>query len=406
MTVAELVATRGDELARLASDLVRAPSPNPPGDERAVATVLARYLAEGGFDCRTFEPSPGRVTLVATLGRGAPSLVLAAHTDTHPVAEGWTVDPFGGEQLADGRILGRGTTDNKGAVAAMAVALRVLAELSRAAPLAGRVLFVANADEETGGVHGIQSLCEAWQERPEAAIVAEPSGVEAAWEALWIGARGTSRFTVETRAPRTHSSLAGRDGVESAVEAIWLLLTGIEQSLDVLRRRDPSFELGSRLTVVSINGGEGWGVVPGSAQALCELRLLPGNDQDSVEVGLRAAFDTVRVREQIAARLEFAQDGLRWMAPSSVSPDAPIVRAAAEAWRVELGRTPTLGCFPGGTDARLFAAAGVPAVIAGPGALARAHQPDEFVTVEELLGAARLYATTAVLFIGTETWPR
>jgi acetylornithine deacetylase len=86
------------------------------------------------------------------------------------------------------------------------------------------------------------------------------------------------------------------------------------------------------------------------------------------------------------------------MAPSAVAPDAPIVAAASEAWRTELGEAPTLDCFPGGTDARLFAAAGVPSVIVGPGALCRAHQPDEYVTTDELVRAARVYATTAALF--------
>jgi acetylornithine deacetylase/succinyl-diaminopimelate desuccinylase-like protein len=400
VSAADRVAARSAELVELTADLVRAPSPNPPGDERAVASVLARYLGDlEGVERRTFEPAPGRVTLVAAIGSGSPSLVLAAHTDTHPVGEGWTADPFGAERLADGRIVGRGTTDNKGGVAAMAVVFR---DLATAADRRGRVVLVANADEETGGVDGAEALCATWQERPDAAIVAEPSGVFAPWEALWVGARGTSRFEIEIAAPRTHSSLAGRDGVVSALESLRCLLDRMGERLEVLRRRDPLFALPSRLTVVSMRGGEGWGVVPGNAVAQCELRLLPGAQRDSVEADVSNVFEAARAEAGVDARLEFAADGLRWMAPSSVSAGSAIVRAAAAAWRAELGGEPRLDCFPGGTDARLFEAAGLPAVIAGPGALARAHQPDEYVTESELVTAARLYARTASLFLAPE----
>jgi acetylornithine deacetylase/succinyl-diaminopimelate desuccinylase-like protein len=397
VTPADLIAARTDELIDLTAELVRAPSPNPPGDERAVASVLARYLGElAGVEYRTFEPAPGRVTLVASVGDGSPSLVLAAHTDTHPAAAGWSSDPYGAEQL-DGRMLGRGTTDNKGAVAAMALVFRALAE-REGRGRAGRIVFVANADEETGGVHGVEALCASWDERPDAAIVAEPSGVFAPWEALWTGARGTSRFTIKTCAPRTHSSLAGRNGVVSALEALQVLLARLTDQLETLRRRDPAFALAPRLTVVSLAGGEGFGVVPGGAEAQCELRVLPGSDQGTVETDVRSTFEAVRAEVGIDATLEFAAGGLRWMAPSSVPPDAPIVSAATEAWRTEFGSAPSLDCFPGGTDARLFAAAGVPAVIVGPGALSRAHQPDEYVTIDELVSAARVYAAVVSLF--------
>jgi acetylornithine deacetylase/succinyl-diaminopimelate desuccinylase-like protein len=401
VTLAGRVAGCSRELIELTSDLVRAPSPNPPGDERAPAAILVRYLSElDGVECHTFEPAPRRTTLVASMGSGSPTLVLAAHTDTHPVGRGWTTDPYGGERR-DGRIIGRGTTDNKGAAAAMALVFRLFARVENRAR--GRVLFVANADEETGGVHGIEALCSAWDERPDAAIVAEPSGVFGPWEALWIGARGTSRFVVETSAGRTHSSLAGRSGVVNAVESLDLLLDHMAERVEIMRRRDPAYTLASRLTVVSLQGGEGWGVVPGSARAECELRLLPGVEREATEAAVSEAFAGVCAQYKIDATLEFAEGGLRWMSPSAVSADAPIVRAAAAAWRRELGAEPALDCFPGGTDARLFAAAGVPAVIVGPGALGRAHQPDEYVTVDELITAARIYATAASVFLAGDS---
>ena len=91
------------------------------------------------------------------------------------------------------------------------------------------------------------------------------------------------------------------------------------------------------------------------------------------------------------------------MAPSDVPADHPLVCAAAAAWRDVHGEAPTLACFPGGTDARLFSDAGH-AVLSGvgPGALSRAHHPDEYVTIPELEAAVRLFAAIVARHAATE----
>jgi acetylornithine deacetylase/succinyl-diaminopimelate desuccinylase-like protein len=387
------------QLAELALALVACPSPNPPGDERAVVGVLRSFLATcDGVELSFFEPAPQRQTLVATAGAGSPCLMLAAHTDTHAVGSGWTVNPLG-ESSPDGRLYGRGTTDNKGAVAAMATAFASLAGTHHEH---GRLLFVANADEETGGLDGAGALSRSWSERPDGAIVAEASGVDRPWERLWIGARGTSRFTIRTEGTSTHSSLAGRTNVRSAVELLQKLLNEFRDRLPVLANQHPIFGAGNRLTVVRIQGGEGWGTVPGRATAACELRLLPGVDQTHIETEVSSAFEAARLSVNATAALEFAAGGLRWMDPSQADPESEIVKAASAAWAEVVGSPAQLDCFPGATDARLFEQAGIPCVVLGPGALSRAHHADEFVTTDELSTAYRLYRSVAARFLGWE----
>lgn len=379
-----------DQVVALTRELIRAPSVNPPGDERAVVGVLQRFLtAVPGVELRVHAPRSERPSLVAAVGSGRRTLALAAHTDTHPAAGDWTGDPLGAE-LSDGRIHGRGGTDNKGAVAAMAVAFARLAPRLDGA----RLLLVANADEETGGAEGIAALLPVWGEAPDAAVVAEPSGIDAPWEALWVGARGTTRFLVRTAGTATHASLAGRPGVRSALEMLDAVLASMRASLAPLAGAH------GRLTVVSLRGGEGWGVVPPEAEARCELRLPPGAEQDAAETAVREAFAAAAPDGD--ASLAFADGGLRWMSPSGQPGDAPIVASARRAWRDALGAEPVLGCFPGGTDARLFEERGIPTVIAGPGALVRAHQPDEYVTVDELTTAVTLYEAIAADFLDLE----
>lgn len=389
------------DVISLTQALVRAPSPNPPGDERAAAATVAGYLGGlPGVDVRTLGPSAERPSVVFGVGDGQPTLVLAAHLDTHPVDAAWTREPLVPE-LDGERLYGLGTTDNKGAVAAMAVVFRAFAEAG--CPVPGRLLLIANADEETGGGHGIAHVRDSLGEPLDAVVVAEPSGIDASYERLYVAARGASRFRLAVAGTDTHSSLADREGIESAVERLLVVLRVVRASLPLLEERHPVYGLAPILIVVRVDGGVGWGVVPGRATAELELRVTPGHAQDDVERAIRAAVDAAAAAVGAPVELDFADGSLRWMAPSDIPASDPLVVAARAAWADVLGAEPALGCFPGGTDARLFTERGVPTLSGvGPGALVRAHRPDEYVTVGELETAARLYAAIVDHFLEPE----
>jgi acetylornithine deacetylase/succinyl-diaminopimelate desuccinylase-like protein len=382
--LARSLGARVADVADLTEALVRAPSPNPPGDERAPAAVLDAYLAGVPGIRRTLVAADAtRPNLIFIAGDGPRTLTLAAHLDTHPIVGDWNFDPAG--QRDGDRLYGRGTTDNKGAVAAMAAVFRSACE--HGVPGGLRLILLANADEEIGGGEGVQRVLEMFDEPLGAVVVAEPSGIDSAFEALYIAARGGCRFTLATAGMRTHSSLAGRPGVPSAVEVLDSALRSLGERLPVLSRRHPRFGPAARLTVVRIEGGDGYGVVPYAARAEVEIRLTPGTGQEEIEQGVRAALEGIDVE------LDFAPRSLRWMGPSEIDAGHPLTRAAAAAWSDILGSPPELGCFPGGTDARIFTERGIPALSGvGPGALVRAHHPDEYVTTHELATATRLYA--------------
>jgi acetylornithine deacetylase len=280
----------------------------------------------------------------------------------------------------------------------MAVAFRIAVE--RGLPAGTRLVLLANADEETGGAEGIAAIADDPALPPAPVVVAEPSGVFAPWEALYIAARGTTRFTLRADGTRTHSSLAGRPSVESAIERIEGALERLRADLGVLRADHPVHGPAGRLTVVRIAGGEGYGVVPGSAEAEVELRVAPGATQADLERGV------AEIATAAGVECVFADGGLRWMAPSDLDPDHPLARAAARAWRDVLGLEPELACFPGGTDSRLFEASGRPALGGvGPGALVRAHHPDEYVEIAELETAVALYGAIITRYLAPEDRP-
>ena len=116
--------------------------------------------------------------------------------------------------------------------------------------------------------------------------------------------------------------------------------------------------------------------------------------RDRVERELRETVDAIDVGMPLS--IEFANEGFEWIPPSRISEDHRLVAAAVKAWTPVCGEHPTCGVFPGGTDARLLEEVGLPTLPGvGPGCLIRAHAADEFVTLEELSRAYRLYVGIA-----------
>ena len=156
---------RADEATDLLQHLIRNRCVNDgtvaSGHEHRSAELLQGYLEGSSVDMETFEPAPGRTSLVAKIEGSdptAPSLTLLGHTDVVPAnADDWRHDPFGGE-LIDGEVWGRGAIDMLNLTATMATGLRHLA-LSGFRP-AGDLTYVAVADEEALGTHGARWLCE------------------------------------------------------------------------------------------------------------------------------------------------------------------------------------------------------------------------------------------------------
>jgi len=146
-----------EPVTELATELIRMPSVNPPGDMRAIATLIQEHLRGIGLTVERFEPKPGVVSLIGRLEAGSgPTLILNGHMDVVPVGERdrWSWDPFGGERR-EGYLLGRGASDMKGGLAALLVALSMVASFKE---LRGSVLFMAVPDEETGGELGTRFL--------------------------------------------------------------------------------------------------------------------------------------------------------------------------------------------------------------------------------------------------------
>lgn len=388
-----------ETVVSLTERLVATPSPNLPGDERAVATVVQEMLSDLGLPAaEVIAKTPERPNLSATIdfGHGGRHLCLSGHLDTKPIgAAVWGTDPM--VPTVDGdRMYGLGTCDMKGAMAAMMVAARdvIDAGLDR-----GKLTLLFTADEENGAAYGARYLAEQGAVAADAVLIGEPGGVVDDWDALHLVSRGIANLSIDVEGDQGHSSLSDvRRPVSATYEMAWLLLRMAERFRPSapehpLDRTGPTVNVG-----VTVDGGVGFGVVPGSASFAVDVRLLPGMDRETFEAELGAFLEECRAeRPTLRPTVRFEAPPRSWLPPTEVPEDHPLVPVSRDAMADVLGEPPPLGIFPGTTDAAwIQGLSGIPTLPAcGPGLLSRAHGADEFVSIKALKQARHIYTRIA-----------
>ena len=377
-------------VVEIASRLIGAASPNPPGDERAAAEIVTELLSEHHLPAPSVlalsETRPNLLTTVR-FGPGGRHLCLAGHLDTKPVGSAtWGSDPLNAI-VDDGRLIGLGAVDMKGAVAAMIIAAR---DLVQDPPERGSLSLLFTADEEDGAQWGAQYVSSSGILEADGIAIGEPGGLDKDFDRLHLVSRGIARFRIEVSGDQGHASLSDRSGaVNASVELARFLVAFNDRFEPTVPAPIGSID-GWRSTVtagVRIAGGVGYGVVPGSALANIEVRLLPGMTRSRLERDLREFLDAqVRDDPHLRPTVVFDDPPRDWLEATSLDVDDPLVVAARTALIEVLGVAPPDGVFPGTTDAAsLQGVAGIPTLPAfGPGLISRAHGADEWVSIEAL----------------------
>jgi succinyl-diaminopimelate desuccinylase len=391
-----------DELTALTRDLVRIPSVVRPGEpgatEAAVAAHVERWLRAEGFAVETHEVAPGRPNVLAAIGdrHAGPTLLLEGHTDvvTEGDAREWRHPPFGGD-VVDGRLYGRGSADMKGGLAAAMIAAAAIRRSG--APLGGRLVVGALVDEE-GDMLGARHLCTTALGRElSAAIICEPEQNE-----LCLEQRGVVWARVTARGRMAHGAMpeAGANPI-TALGAVLREAPALERRLRRLCRRSPHLRpptVTPTIAQAPVQGVPQSNVIPSTAQATLDVRLTPGPDADAVakeiDLACQRAMDAcpgVTVEWQPVNGFRMA---------TRVERGEPLVRALSRAVRQATGRPPRFGGVPGSTDGTILRSTlGIPIVTCGPGDRLIPHQIDEYVSVVELVDAARIYVAAALNFL-------
>ena len=336
----------------------------------AITEWIADYCRSHGASVRILPgPEGDRSNLFVTIGPvDRPGYVLSGHTDVVPATEeGWSADPFALRAEND-RLYGRGTSDMKGFLACALAALPALA----AAPLTRPVHLAFSYDEEAGcrGVpHMIAKMPELC-EKPLGVIVGEPSGLRAV-----LAHKGKAAARLEVAGRSGHSSRP--DQGLNAIHGMMAVLSEAVAEAHSLKegpfdaRFEPSY---STLQIGVLSGGSALNVIPDSCSAEIEVRAIAGIDPCALLAPLRAHLEALRAEGF----------GVEWRELSTYPALALEAKSALAALMTALTGQAPQEAVSYGTEAGLFQAAGFDAVICGPGDIARAHRPDEYITRGEL----------------------
>lgn len=380
-----------DELVELTGRLVSHPSENPPGNEAAVADAIVDRLDSSSieFEVTVSEPLPGRPNVIARAGnpeRG--SVLLTGHTDVVPAdADQWTGDPFE-LRHEEGRLIGRGTADMKGALAAKIVATEAYL---RSTDRPGEVILGFVVDEEHGG-QGTRAMVREGIDA-DYAIIGEPTNL-----GTCVAQKGVARYEIELSGRKAHSGTP--DEGEDAIRAAGRLLAAVEAFDESVRKqRNHDLLAPETVTVTEIEGGTAPNVVADSVRLTVDWRFHPGREDtpESFDEQIRACVDDAT----IDADIDISIDRTVFARAAAVPEGHELVEAVVDA-AADAGVESTPLGFNAATDARfLVHDAEIPTVLFGPGSIEDdAHTVDESIRTDELEDTAKTYANALRRLLG------
>lgn len=383
--------SRNESVVALLSELVACPSVNatdceiiePPFGEARLAALLETRLRAMGAQVTLSEIAPGRPNLAA-LFKGkdrSRSLMLEAHSDVVPVA-GMTA-PFE-PRIENGKLYGRGACDTKGPMAAMLEGIRKALDEDGEPPT--DLYFVSACDEEHGARGAHKLMADGF--RVDAAIVGEPTGLT-----ITHMHKGAIRWRLTTHGKAAHSATP-EEGV-NAIAHMVKALEVINGSMAARLREKDHAQLGHpSLSVGVIRGGTQVNIVPAECYVEIDRRMLP--DEDSAELTLELTREMERLSEGVED-FRFTLEEIEDYPPLVQEQDSFIARVVAAACEKCLGQAEFTAAGYG-TNGGVFAAAGIPSIIFGPGSAAQAHKAVEFIELAQVEQAVDVYADCIRLF--------
>jgi len=359
--------------------------PSDVGAEAAMADLFEVKLRSLGLEIGSHEVVTGRRNVWGTLkGTGAgPTILLAGHMDTVGV-EGYA-DPFE-PAVKDGKIYGRGSCDMKAGLVAYIEVIRRLQRMDT--PLSGDLIVAGVIDEEhamTGsrhfGLHG---------PKVDFAIVAEPTLLK-----ISTAHKGQMLTSIRTKGLAAHSSMP--DKGRNAIYHMGAVLGALQDYAHDVSKRAPDAICGSpSFSVGVIRGGDNACSVPDFCEIYVDRRTIPGETSAVVMKELHSAMARAKANA-LELEYEFGTPFLD-LPPLDTQADALVTKSVVSACKAVIGHV-DVSAFPGSTDAPNF---GCPTVICGPGDLAQCHSLNEYVALEQIEDAARIYIH-AILSMQTET---
>ncbi|MFD2411156.1 M20 family metallopeptidase [Paenibacillus rhizoplanae] len=416
--VLEAIDAGQEELLALCSQLIRYPSENPPGDSREISAYIIGYLKEAGIDTAIYPATETMFNLVSTLGAGAEErtgkkLIYCGHTDVVPAGDRsrWDFDPFSGD-IVDGYLLGRGASDMKAGLAGLIYVTALLSKLG--VPLKGDLSLLIVPDEETGGHLGVPWVLERGLITGTAAVIAEPSGPLNPT----IGQKGSCWFEFTVEGTPGHGSLSpvvgdsaivkAAKGIE-ALQRLWDIKVDIPEEVQDIIRISQDYVKGSEeedslayqvfdhvtVNIGTIQGGTKVNVVADRCTIQVDSRVPFGVDYRDVLDRARSLLLEAGIESEVKG-FGF-QGNANW-----TSNEEPVVKDLVESI-CEVSGEEAYGVLQwASSDARHFRTHNIPVLQYGPAELSTIHNFNEKAPVWQIIQCAKVYALTALKYLGVE----
>lgn len=359
----------------LLQKLIQIPSPNPSGDTRDIADFIAEQMKAIGCEVQMPAPDvkPEAVNVVATLGQGAPIIMLHAHIDTVPIADTeagkWSVDPYEAV-IKDGALYGKGSIDDKAPLGSM---MMTMIDASKQAELKGTLVLVAAAEEEVGGQLGTKWMADNGH-LPECdfIVVGEQTSNKVA-----TAHKGVMRATVRTTGKSVHATNPNR-GI-NAITAMAKAVLALDAYHTELSKRIHPIVGFPTCNVGVIEGGSTANAVPDTCIVKLDRRMIPGEHPEVVKSELRGVIASLDVSP---AEIEIGEFLFSSWFDSSI--DSDLAQIFLHSVKTVLNDDPgPIGYLPGSDAKHLMNLARRDMIIFGPGSYEVAHAFDEHVRLDD-----------------------
>ncbi len=386
---------REQDLIELSRALIKIPSET--GKEKAVSEFLTGHLGGLGFEARGYEAAPDRPNAVGRWpgAGGGPTLMLSAHLDTVPPGDlrKWKTDPYGGEVI-DGKIYGRGSMDSKGGgIASAAIAVNAIRRAGLR--LRGDVLIVGTVDEEVFGPAGMRYLIGRDILNPDLCLYCVHSDLEI--KAFFKGALWT-KLTV--RGQTAHGSMPHR-GINAITRAAKFVST-LDQRQIAYQKHPVLGDFTRNFGWIHAGPERKYNMVADLCEVGVDMRLVPGQTPRGVFAEIQQLVNELKAGDpQFDATLGVILED----EPAQTAQDAPILQAVQRAAREVLAREATVGGTIATGDLGPIFRKGKTGVGFGPGDLERgnAHKENEFLEIDQLVAASKIYALVIMDVVGLAT---
>jgi len=371
------------EIVDLTCKLINAKTENPPGDEILAVRIVEDFFQSLQIPYKIFEKTKNRANIVGSIGNGLPSLLVACHLDVVPAGDDWKRNPFEA-WIENGRIYGRGSSDNKGQMASMMAVARFLKE--NESKLKGQFILAGVADEERGSALGLEYLLNECGIKADFAIIPD---VAHNMQLIDVTEKGTLFLEITSHGKQAHGSRP-----EMGINAIWNMIPLLER-IKQLKFREVSHPLHTppTLNLGSIHSGTSPNIVPAVCKAQLDIRYLPDDLGDNI------INDIKNIIREVEAECPPARFDLKIISnqmPTVVPINNPLVELISKHTLSIFGTRPQPKGMSGATVTKQLIQKGITAVGFGPGDETEAHATNESISIKELVDFAKIMTLIAL----------